>query len=78
MSFFKGFRKGMVTFGHNIAGIINTLLLLLVYILAVIPTALIAKIAGKRFLDLKPTKEKSYWQDLNLKKKTMEAYYRQF
>lgn len=78
MSFFKGFRKGMTTFGHNIAGIINTALLFIVYVVAVMPTAWIARMTGKEFLHLKPTKEKTYWQNLNLKKKPMEAYYRQF
>ena len=64
-------------FGQNIAVVINTILLFFVYIIGVGITSMISKIAKKHFLDLKLKKE-SYWDDLNLKKKKIEEYYRQF
>lgn len=77
--FFKGLKKGMGGFGFNIALIINTVLLTLVYIIGIGFTSVIAKIFKKHFLELKVSKNKeSYWQDLNLKKKPIEEYYRQF
>ena len=75
--FFKGFRGGMKSFGQNIALIINTILLTFVYLIGVGLTSIIAKIVGKHFLDTK-LKKGTYWSDLNLKKKNIEKYYRQF
>lgn len=75
--FCSGFKDGMGIFGQNIALIINTFLLSIVYILGVGITSIIAKIVGKSFLETKKKKE-SYWVELNLRKKEMEEYYRQF
>ena len=75
--FLTGFQKGMKNFGHNISIIINTILLFFIYIIGVGITSVISKIVKKHFLDLKLKKE-SYWSDLNLKKKKIEDYYRQF
>jgi|SRR3989338_5662107 len=75
--FFKGFKEGMGDFGHNIASIINTVLLSFVYVVGVAPTSIVAKILGKHFLETKLSKS-SYWSALNLKKKSIEEYYRQF
>lgn len=75
--FLKGFKKGMKGFGENITVIINSILLSFVYFIGVGPTSIIAKLFGKHFLDLKYSKD-SYWSDLNLKKKKLEDYYRQF
>ncbi len=76
--FFKGLRKGMQNFGHDIALIINTILLTFVYLIGVGLTSLFAKLFRKHFLETKLSKKDSYWSDLNLKKKPMEDYYRQF
>jgi len=77
--FFKGFKKGFKDFGMNIANIINSLLLLIVYIIGVGLTSIVAKLVGKHFLeDKKPSNKKSYWKELGLKKKPTEEYYRQF
>jgi len=77
--FSKGFAEGFKDFGNNISIIVNSVLLLIVYILGVGITSLIAKIFGKHFLEMKLSKkEKTYWSDLNLKKKPIEEYYRQF
>jgi hypothetical protein len=77
--FFKGFKKGMHTFGQNIAIIINSTLLLIVYVIGVGFTSIFAKIFRKRFLEIKISqKRNTYWLELDLKKKPIETYYRQF
>lgn len=77
--FFDGFQKGMKDFGSNINLIVNSILLLIVYLVGVGITSLLAKLSGKHFLERKISLEKkTYWSDLNLKKKELEKYYRQF
>ena len=77
--FFKGLKKGFNIFGTSIASIINSALLVLAYFLAVGLTFIAAKIVHKSFLEtMISKKEKTYWSDLNLKKKPIEEYYRQF
>jgi cytochrome c biogenesis protein CcdA len=76
--FLRGFQLGMQNFGKIITAVVNTILLSLVYILGVGITAILAKMTGKKFLNLVPTKKNSYWTNLNLKKKSIEEYYRQF
>lgn len=77
--FFQGFRKGVKEFGQNISIIINSSLLAIVYLIGVGITFIFAKLSGKHFLDMKLSqKAKTYWTDLNLKKKPIEKYYRQF
>ena len=75
--FFKGFKKGMKNFGYNLALIVNTLLLTFVYVVGVGITSITAKIFRKHFLEMKLSKNGTYWSDLNLRKKKMEEYYRQ-
>lgn len=77
--FFRGFKKGVKNFGHSISIIINSVLLSLVYLIGVGITSIFAKLFGKHFLDTKISKKKeTYWSDLNLKKRPIEKYYRQF
>ena len=76
--FLKGFKKGMKIFGDNLAITINTLLLFFVYIIGVGITSIIAKLFRKHFLETKLSKKDSYWDNLNLKEKPIEKYYRQF
>jgi hypothetical protein len=76
--FFKGFCRGFKGFSQNIALIVNTVLLTLVYVIGVGVTSMIAKIFKKQFLEIKLSKKNSYWSDLGLKKKSMQEYYRQF
>ena len=75
--FFKGFQEGMKSFSNNISTIINLILLSIVYLTGVGFTSITAKFFGKHFLDIKK-KMGSYWSDLNLKRKPIEKYYRQF
>lgn len=77
--FFSGLKEGFKEFGENIARIVNSVLLSLVYFIGVGPTSLVAKITRKSFLDTKIDKKaKSYWSTLNLRKKPKEDYYRLF
>lgn len=77
--YLKGFKKGFLEFGKNISTITNTLILLIVYIFGVGLTSVIAKLSGKKFLDLKlNSRQTSYWTELNLKNEPKEQYYRQF
>ena len=77
--FFVGFKDGFLDFGHSIGAIINSLLLSIVYIIGVGLTSVFAKVFKKHFLDLKiDKKKKSYWNDLDLKEKKIEKYYRTF
>lgn len=77
--FCKGIKEGWHSFSKNIVIIINSVLLSVVYIIGVGITSIIAKLCKKHFLELKLEKNRqSYWQDLNLKKRPIEEYYRQF
>jgi hypothetical protein len=76
--FFKGFREGMRAFGENIAIIVNSLLLSLVYLLGVGPTSVLAKVTGKIFLKKKPSPTDTYWEKLDINGRKLNRYYRQF
>jgi len=77
--FFRGFKEGFKDFGHSISVIVNSALLLAVYLVGVGLTSIFAKLSGKRFLHKKLSKSReTYWSDLNLKKKPIDEYYRQF
>ena len=77
--FLIGFVQGFKEFGHLINNIVNYILLTAVYFIGIGLTSLISKLTNKKFLYIKKNKnEKTYWRDLNLKKKNIEEYYRQF
>ena len=77
--FFKGFKRGMNNFGNGISCVINSIILGIVYIIVVGLTALIAKLSKKHFLEKNISQEeKTYWNNLNLEKKPIEDYYKQF
>ena len=77
--FFTGFKCGFSAFGHNLTALINSFLLLVVYIFGVGLTALVAKLMGKHFINIRKGKNQdSYWAPLNLQKKPVDDYYRQF
>ncbi|HLC46913.1 MAG TPA: hypothetical protein VJI75_04195 [Candidatus Nanoarchaeia archaeon] len=76
---FSGIKSGMREFGQCLSAIVNSTLLLLVYIVAVGPTSLIARLVRKRFVEIEVSDDvKSYWSDLNLENKKFDEYYRQF
>ena len=79
LSLWGSLRDGMRHFGDDIAGLINTVLLLIVYVFGVGLTALVAKLVGKQFLDRKPVaKKNTYWRDVSTKKPDMDSHFRQF
>ncbi len=77
-AFLTGFYHGIEDFGNLMNLQFNSLLLFLVYISSVAFTSLIAKVIKKNFLKLRPEKIDTYWTELDLKKKKLEEYYRQF
>lgn len=76
--FLKGFQKGMHDFGSSISVVINSILLTIVYFIGVGITSIIARLVGKHFLDIRKIKKDTYWENLNLKNKSIEDYYKQF
>lgn len=76
--FLTGFGRGSQYFGCNLSVIINSILLLLVYLVGVGMTSVFARVAKKSFLDIRVVKKDTYWSDLRLQKKSKESYYRQF
>ena len=74
----KEIKKVFKEFVEIINGIINFILLTPTYIIGIGFTSIFAKLVGKHFLDMKLSKEKTYWSKLDLKKKPIEKYYRQF
>lgn len=78
-SFFKGMGKGMKFFGTLITTIVNSVTLIVVYIIGIGLTALIAKLSKKELIQKKLSYNKeTYWTDLNISNKKMDDYYRQF
>ncbi len=71
--FFRGFKEQ----GENISILVNSILLFLVYIIAVGLTSLIMKLSGKKFISMKKYDE-SYFEDLNLWKKEYDEYLKQY
>lgn len=77
--FYKSFILGMREFGQCISVIINSLLLLCVYIVGVGLTSIYAKLTKKNLLNNKLLKrQKSYWFNTNIGNKSTASYYRQF
>ena len=74
--FFNGFKEGAVDFNKNLTTLINVILLTLVYIIGIGIPSIIAKVSGKHFFDT--SRRDTYWLDLNIKKKPLEEYYKQF
>ena len=54
--FLKSVGKGMKQYGEKITTFVNTVLLLLVYMVGVGVTSLVARIFGKHFLERKTSK----------------------
>jgi len=78
--FFKGFYEGIKEFSAILVGIINFILLLLVYIFGVGMSFVIAKVTRKKLMNLEKfdKKVKSYWIDKKIKKPNIKDAYRQF
>ncbi len=77
--FFRGLKEGFIEFGHAVSGIVNTVVLSVVYLLGVGVTSLAAKIAGKTFMDVRlEPGSASYWREFEKKDARIEDAYRQF
>lgn len=72
------FARGFRAFGHFIADIINFVLLLLVFAIAIGPVSLINRASKKHFLDFKNKSCDSYYDDIAPENKKLEDYYNQF
>ena len=72
----KNFYSGMKLFGENIVIIVNSILLLIVYIIGVGFTKIIVLMMRKSLIDTKLSAS-SYWKPINLKK-DLDSFYRQF
>lgn len=76
---FDEIKEGQKKFTDDIALIVNSILLSLVYVIGVGVTYLISKVSKKNFLDVEIDKNKqSYWEELNLQTSPREEYLRQF
>ena len=69
--FWHEFKNGMKLFGDTLAAIVNSFLLLIVYIVGVGITSIVAKISNKHFLQ-KNLEEESYWDNLDINEKSIE------
>ncbi|MAF35941.1 hypothetical protein CL622_02380 [archaeon] len=77
--YIKDFHNGIKEFGENISTLVNAILLGLVYVIGIGITSIIAKLAKKNFMEKKILKLNStYWEELNLSKKSFNEYYKQF
>ena len=76
----SAFKEGFIGFNNLIRNTVNFILLSVVYFVGVGPVSLIAKLTGKKFLDLKPTTlhQKSYWKENKVTKQKFEDYTRSF
>ncbi len=72
--FLKGAKEGIYYFGELISTLFNTALLFIAYVFVLGPTAIIAKIVGKRFLQT----ENSGWLNIDEKETAEGSFYRQF
>ncbi len=72
--FLKSIKEGMYFFAELISNFVNTVLLLFAYFFVLGPTAIIAKIVGKRFLQ---TKNDS-WTSVDNKREIKNSLFRQF
>ncbi|MBU1118954.1 hypothetical protein KKH43_03680 [Patescibacteria group bacterium] len=77
VEFFKNYKKGLHFFGESISAIVSSVLLTFVYIVGVGCTAVVARVARKRFIDYNLDK-KTFWKEVDSREKTKEEYLRQF
>ena len=77
--FLGGFKFGFKNFSHSISLVVNLILLSVIYFIGVGLTLIVAKLFKKKFLDtLMEKKPKTYWSPLDLGKRPLKDYYRQF
>jgi len=72
--FLKGVKKGMYCFGDLLTNMNNLVLLFLSYFLVLGPTAIVAMIVGKKFLERKVCG----WKNISNKSFDKKYFYKQF
>lgn len=73
----KNFYYGMKQFGENIALIINSILLFIVYFIGVGITKIFALLAGNKRIKVLLRAKESYWTPYKMGE-SFDSYYRQF
>ncbi len=77
--FFSGWLEGFKEVGHTFVIFFNAIFLTIAYVLGIVITAVIARLVGKRFLDMEiRTTRPSYWCDHVVKSEPIKKYERQF
>lgn len=76
--FVSGFRKGFTDYGLFMADSVNYILLSFVYFFGVGFTAILARVSGKHFLQLRKSAKKTCWLDNKISRSEIDQYYRQF
>ena len=77
--FLEGFKEGATVTGRKINFLVTTLILSLVFLIGLGPSAVIAKLFRKKFFETKISKDTStYWSKLNLESEPIEEYYKQY
>ena len=74
MTFVRGFRDGMQKLGSNVNAAVNTVLLLIVYVIGIGPVSIIARMFGRSFLSMRP--RRSTW--VRRQKPAQESLQRMF
>jgi len=79
IKFIAGFRSGLKSYGHTISILINTVLLLVTYLVGVGITSIVARLVGKKFLDnKKKPRQQTFWIKTTMGTGSKKDYYRQF
>ena len=77
--FLKGFGKGIKDFGEIFGFVVNSVILLVVYVIGIGFSSILAKLLRKMCFETKPSEKKSsYWTHLEIKENDSESFYRQF
>ena len=74
-NFLKSFLE---TISEFMNGVINFILLAIVYFAGIAIVSIISKILGKHFLQIKKSGKKSNWIEHKVSRQPLESYYRTF
>lgn len=76
--FLKGLARGLTHTGHTITGIINTVLLLIIYFIGVGTAAIITKLAKQELIALEKKNTATYYNDKKIETENIQEYYKQY
>jgi hypothetical protein len=77
IDFWNGLKQGFRAFSANINAVVNTVLLSIAYVIGIGVTALVAKVAGKKFLTMQRAKG-TYWKPVQKREQPLDEAFRQF